>query len=439
MPWRYCIIGSGVAALAAAEVIRTRDPAGILTLIGDDPDGYYSRPGIAYYLNRTIPEQQLFPRSPEQLRELFPVRIHARVVNISTADREVVLHDGRRVAYDRLLIATGARPFNPPFPGNDLPQVVNLDTLEDVRRILRLARRGHTAIVVGGGVIAIELAEGLNARGMAVHQFVRRDTFWWPVLDPVESRHVQQGLEDEGIRVHFKTEVAEARGKHGRLTEVITKGGVRVPCHVLGLAAGVRPDTTLGRQAGLAVDEGILVDEYLQTSAEGVFAAGNVAQVRDPETGGTWLETLWDSARIQGEAAGANMTGDHQACTYTTPFNVVRIGGIVVATIGAMMDKATPDVVSVAANDARLGPVAPNLHVEHHDPVNRVRVLVGERSILGAVVLGDQSFAHALHDMIQSRLDISSIRRTLIEHPEQGVAALAAFYREWKHARRTTQ
>ena len=436
MSRRYCIIGSGVAALAAAEVIRARDPAGTLTLIGDDPDGYYSRPGIAYYLNRMIPEQQLFPRSPQQLHELFPIRIHAHVVSIATATCEVLLHDGRRVAYDRLLIATGARPYSPPFPGDDLPQLVNLDTLDDVRRILHLARRGRRAVVVGGGVIAIELAEGLAARGMVVHQFVRRDSFWWPVLDHVESQHVQHGLEEASVRVHFKTEVAEARAKNGKLSEVITKAGARLPCSVLGLAAGVRPDKDLGEKAGLATEKGILVDEYLETSAAGVFAAGNVAQVRDPETGGTWLETLWDTARIQGEVAGANMTGERQVCSRVTPYNAVRVGGIVVTTIGSMMDKATPDVVSVVANDAHRWRIVPQLQVHHGDRVNRVRVMVGEKAVLGAVVLGDQSFAHALHQLIESRVDISPIRQALVERPEQGVSVLEAFYREWQHADR---
>jgi NADPH-dependent 2,4-dienoyl-CoA reductase/sulfur reductase-like enzyme len=231
--------------------------------------------------------------------------------------------------------------------------------------------------------------------------------------------------------------VAEARGRNGKLTEVITKTGQTMPCSLLGLAAGVRPDKELGQAAGLATDQGVLVNEYLETSAPGVFAAGNVAQVRDPETGGTWLETLWDTARIQGEVAGANMTGARIVCAHATPFNVVRIGGIIVATIGVMMDKATPDVISLIANNASHTPVAPHLHVHHSDRVNRVRVMVGARTILGAVVLGEQSFAHGLHRMVEARADISSIRPALLERPEQGINALLTFYREWQHADRT--
>ena len=312
---RYVIIGSGVAGLSAAEAIRQHDPVGEVTVVGDDPHGYYSRPGLAYYLNRTIPERQLFPRSPEELRDLFPNRVHAQVTALWPESHAIILQDGRRLKYDRLLIATGSRSTTPDFPGNDLANIVKLDTLEDVRGILKLAGRGRPAVVVGGGIIAVELAEGLAARDMRVHYFLRGDRFWSSMLDETESRLVERGLAKEGIQLHYRTQVAKAVGKRGSVVAVETKAGEIIPCTVLGTAIGVRPQMELAQRAGLTTDRGVLVNEYLETSAADVYAAGDVAQVRDPSTGGTWSEALWPTARMQGQVAGANMAGSCIVCT----------------------------------------------------------------------------------------------------------------------------
>ena len=293
MPRRYVIIGSGVAGLSAAEVIRRSDPSGEVTLVGDDPDGYYSRPGLAYYLNKAIPERQLFPYPVQYLRELFPNRIHGRVTGLHPASHEISLNNGRRVRYDRLLLSTGSEAIPGDFPGHDLAGIVNLNTLEDVRHTLKLVSRERIGVVVGGGVTAIELVEGLAAHSMFVHYFLRTDRFWASVLDETESRLVERGLEAEGIQLHYRTQVAQALGKGGALTAVVTKAGDMIRCHVLGVAIGVRPRIGLAQQGGLATAKGILVNEYLETSASDVYAAGDVAQVRDSRTGSIWQEALW--------------------------------------------------------------------------------------------------------------------------------------------------
>ena len=202
MARRYLIIGSGVASLAAAEAIRQHDAHGEVVVIGDDPDGYYSRPGLAYTLNQSLPEQQIFPRPREDLRELYTTRIHARVMELVPNNHEVVLQNGRRVRYDRLLLATGSVAAPADFVGGSRRGVVKLDTLEDVREIRNLARTARSAVVVGGGIIAIELAEGLAALDLNVHYFLRTDRFWSSVLDEDESRMVEHGLAAGGIQLH---------------------------------------------------------------------------------------------------------------------------------------------------------------------------------------------------------------------------------------------
>src|SRR5262249_20138622 len=154
----------------------------------------------------------------------------------------------------------------PPFPGGDLAGVVKLDGLDDTKHILKLARRKKPAVVVGGGITALELAEGLCARGMQVHYFLRGDRYWADVLDETESRIVMDRLGTEGVVLHTNTQVKQAVGRNGQVTAVETQAGEMVPCDVLAVAIGVKPRVDLAKQAGLTVDKGIVVDAYLQTS-----------------------------------------------------------------------------------------------------------------------------------------------------------------------------
>ncbi|RMF36951.1 MAG: NAD(P)/FAD-dependent oxidoreductase, partial [Chloroflexi bacterium] len=142
----YLIIGMGAAGFSAAETIRRHRPDATITLVTEEPHGYYSRPGLAYLLTNELPQSQLFPRSERELDRLGLERITGRAVRLDLQARQVVLEDGRRLAYDALLLATGAAAVPPPFPGADLPGVVTLDNLDDARRILRLARKAKTAV-----------------------------------------------------------------------------------------------------------------------------------------------------------------------------------------------------------------------------------------------------------------------------------------------------
>lgn len=424
---RYVIIGTGVAGLAAAQAIHQKDPLGHLTIVGDDRDGYYSRPGIAYYLDHTMPEEQLFPFPASYLHNLIQTRIHARVTQILPAQHQIVLAEGREIPYDRLLLATGSRATTLNFPGNDLQGIVSLYTLEDVRYILKLVKRCRTAVVLGDGIIGIELAEGLAAYGVQVHMFMLENRLWPLVLDDAESRMVESGLKHKGIQLHPQTLMVKAIGKDGVLMAVETKAGDTIPCQMLGIAVGVVSRMELAQEAGLATERGILVNEYLTTSAEDIFSAGNVAQIRDPWTGKTRQETLWPTARNQGWVAGLNMTGAYTIYGHEPLFNVVRVGDIIAATIGSI----EPTALTVSSDEPGNWQICQHEgDAIHNDKSSRVRVFIGERSILGAVVMGDQTLTTPLMHMIQSGTDISRLLPELAIHPERGIEMIARFYKE---------
>ena len=435
MTQRYVIIGSGMAGLSAIDALRERDTRADITLVAEEPHGFYSRPGLAYYLTDTIPEKQLFPRTQGELRDLRVNWLKTQATRLLPDAHQVILANGSTLTYDRLLLATGSRAVPPDFTGGDLQGVVKLDNLDDARHILKLSKRGRTAVVVGGGITALELVEGLLSRRLKTHYFLRGDRYWGNVLDETESRIVESRLKHEGVILHYHTQVKLALGKKGKLIGVETTTGETVSCDVLAIAIGTRPRVELVREAGLKLDRGVLVDEFMQTSAPDVYAAGDVAQVHDPRSGRSVLDTLWSAALAQGRAAGANMAGDRAPYLKSVALNVTRLAGLTTTIIGAVGTGRDEDLVTIARGDSEAWRVTPDAWVvAETEDVNRIRLLIGERAIVGAVVMGDQTASRPLHRLIEAQVDIMPIRAALVANGASALPLIMNFYRQWIHA-----
>lgn len=433
MAQRYLIIGTGAAGIAAAEAIRSQDPGGEIRLVSEEPEGYYSRPGLAYYLTGEVPEQLLFPFTEQDFDRLRLHRMTARISALESQSHEVILQDGHRLPYDRLLLATGSLAAPPRLPGADLDGVVKLDDMRDARGILKRCRRGRTAVVVGGGITALELVEGLRARKVRTHYFLRGARYWGNVLDETESRIVEHRLREEGVEIHYHTEIAEILGQRGRVTGVLTQDRRRIDCDLIGIAIGVRPRTELAEGAGLATERGILVNEYLQTSVPDVFAAGDVAQVFDPFSGKSVLDTLWGVAVTQGRVAGRNMAGQLTAYYKSVPFNVTRLAGLTTTIVGTVGRGRDEDVHGIARGDSETWRHLPDsFAVQNVSDVNRLRVLVGQRKLLGAVVMGEQTLSRPLYELIAHQADTASIQDSLLQPSARLGDLIAGFWADWR-------
>lgn len=430
MPTRYLIVGQGVAGIAAAEAIRAADASGEITLLSDDPHGYYSRPGLAYYLTGEVPRAHLFPWREQDFAQMGLRRIQARVLSLDPAGHRLLLADGSALAFDRLLLATGSAALRPTLPGIDLPQVVTLDNLADAERILALARKARSAVVVGGGITALELVEGLRARCRHVHYLLRGQRYWSNVLDEAEGRIVLERLTAEGVQIHTNSEIAAIEPQRGRLAAVLTTAGQRIPCDLLAVAIGVSPRAELARAAGLAVDRGVLVDQFLRSSAPDIYAAGDVAQVYDPRAGKALLDTLWNSARSHGMTAGQNMAGGSTPYVKPMPLNVTRLAGVTTTIIGSVGAGRDADLVGIARGDSELWrQLGQALVAEEDHEVNRLRVLVGPTTLVGAVLMGDQRLSRPLQRLIGEQIDITPIRAHLLA-PHAPLAALLSHFGE---------
>ena len=423
------IIGSGVAGIATIEAIRSVDAAGDVVMTSDDPHGFYSRPGLAYYLTGELHDKALFPRTADDYRRMNFRYLKGRVKNILRDEHVLELDGQASLPYDRLLIAVGAQALPLEVPGANLDGVLKLDHMEDAKRILKHARRGKTAVVVGGGITALELVEGLVSRGVKVHYLLRGDRYWSNVLDEQESRIVEHRLQEEGVKLHHHAEAIEITGKKDRVNGVRLLDGKTLNCDLVAYAIGIRPRLELAKQARLDVDRGILVNEYLQTNDPDIFAAGDVAQIYDPTSGRSVLDSLWGPARQQGYTAGLNMAGRKTAYIKSAPFNVTRLAGLTTTIIGTVGRGRDDDLVGIARGDSETWRQLPEAIVAQTGfDVNRLRLVIGEKTILGAIVMGDQKLSLPLEKIVSENIDISPIRERLLTPNARIADVIAEFW-----------
>jgi NAD(P)H-nitrite reductase large subunit len=411
MTTRYVIVGNGPAGATAAQAIRERDSTGDIQIIGAERHPFYSRPGLAYYLTGQVPESALFSRPDKEYKRAGIKRMTATVRAVRP--HIVELADGRALPYDRLLLSVGAKAMRPELPGIDLEGVVTLDNLDDARHIVKLARKAARAVVVGGGITAVELAEGLAANKVHVQYLMRGERYWSSVLADHESQLVEARLQDDGISIRRNVELARVIGdKRKRVVGVETKDGQLIACDMVAVAVGVQPRLELALGAGLETGRGIFTDEYLRTSAPDIYAAGDVAEVLDPATGRRGIDSLWSVANAQGRVAGANMTGESRSfAPRPAPFNVTKIGGITTTVIGAIgAGGRDGDLVSLARGDSNAWrEQLEGFAVQDDVEADHLRLILSDKRILGAVVMGDQSLTRPLLHLIRSQVDIGAV------------------------------
>ena len=245
---------------------------------------------------------------------------------------------------------------------------------------------------------------------------------------------MEQRLREHGVQIHYHTELAEVIEKRGRVGGVRTKDEQHIPCDLLAVAIGTRARKDVAIASGIEVERGILVNETMQTNIPDVFAAGDVAQVYDPLLGISVLETLWGPARQQGHVAGLNMSGTSTSYHKPVPFNVTRLANLTTTIIGNVGQGSDPDLLGIARGDSETWRQLPDsIAAQANFDVHRLRVLVGQKTLLGAIVMGDQTLSQAVHQLIAQQADISSIRGELL-HPRTPLADIIAdFYIRWKN------
>ena len=332
----YVIIGGGLAATAAIDAIRRRDKTGRLALIGAEVHLPYDRVPLSKdYLLGRMEREDVFLRRPRFYERHRVERFLGQSATaVDASARTVMLDNGDEVGFEKLLLATGGRPRRLSITGADLDGIHYLRTLEDSDALRAAMANARRAAVVGGGFIGCEVATAFAQSGLQTTLIEVTPAPLSLVLDAETSAFIASFLSQQGVTLRTDTAAAQFVGARGRVERVITNGGEAIEVDVVVIGVGIAPNTELAAAAGLDVDNGVVVNEYLE-AADAIYAAGDVARYYSPTLGRHLRVEHYDVALQHGRTAGANMAGAHLAYT-ELPYFFSHMGALHIDVIGDM-------------------------------------------------------------------------------------------------------
>lgn len=396
------VIGNGIAGITAAIRIRELQPAWKISIISGESTHHYSRPALMYiYMGHmryrdTKPYEDTFWR--DQRLEL----VRDWVLEIDLDRRELELRDAGRMPFDLLLLATGSKSNRFGWPGQELPGVQGLYDLMDLRLLYENTQKCQRAVIVGGGLIGIELAEMLHTQGIHVTFLVREESYWDNVLPAAESAMINRLIRENGFDLRLTTQLKEIlAGRDGRVRAVVTDQGETLECQIVGLTAGVSPNLDLVRDTPIACGRGILVDSSFRTGVDGVFAAGDCAEIVTPEHERNLVQQVWYTGKSQGRVAGEVIAGHERRYEPGTWYNSAKFLELEYQVYGR---------VNLRVPDEQ------NLLWEHPNGKHAIRIVHVDGTVIGLNFMGMRFRHRVAEKWINDRRDVGYV----LDHLPEG-------------------
>jgi NAD(P)H-nitrite reductase large subunit len=413
----YVLIGNSAATLAAIDSIRRYDRQGRIIVINREQGPAYSRVALPYYVAGEMSVEDLLIRRPtDYQRQGVDLVDGAIATGIDAAASEVLLADGRTVRYEKLLIGTGSVCVAPPIRGLDMVRPHYLWTLDDAKSMKAAAERARTAIVIGGGFIGLLAAEALRKLHVRLTIVEMTPQLLPQLLDAEGGRLFGQAVSDQGVASRLGSRV-EARAQNNGQVEATLANGDTIAADMLVVATGVKPNLSCVSNGPCAIDQGILTDEHLSTDCAGIYAAGDVAEVKDFLSDERTIHAIWPTAVDQGRIAGACMAGAKIAYPGSLEMNVVELFKVTLAEVGRFRERPTDDVQLLGGSQ---GSVYRKLVVDH------------DGVIVGGMYLGDENGAAemgVIHGMIRRRTRWRDLRQHGLPRPTYATLVYAAVHR----------
>lgn len=366
------IIGNGIAGITAARMLRKKSNHRI-TVISGETTHFYSRPALMYVYMGHMKFEHTKPYDDQFWAKNRIDLLHDYAVSIDTTSKLVKVHSGNVVQYDSLILATGSLPQKFGWKGQDLGGVQGLYSKQDLDLMENNTRGISRGVIVGGGLIGIEVAEMLHSRHIPVTMLVRETSYWNSVLLAEESLIINRHIRHQGIDLRLETELREILpDANARARSVLTNKGDEVPAEFVALTTGVRPNIDLATIAGIPTNRGILVNEYLETSLPNVYAIGDCAEISIDGSKGK-VEQLWYTGEMHGETVARTICGERTAYERGILFNSAKFFDIEYQTYGLV----NADV-----------PGEKSLYYEHPDRRRCIRIVYTSEQVIGFNVLG---------------------------------------------------
>lgn len=401
------IIGNGIAGITAARVIRKASKHRITIISGETPF-FYSRTALMYVYMRQMRFEDIKPYEDWFWEKNKFELVHAWVDKLEPDLHRLILDDGTSINFDKLLIATGSKPNKFNWPGQDLDGVQGLYSIQDLEGMEYHSQNLNRAVIVGGGLIGIEMAEMFLSRDIPVTFLVREGSYWDMVLPKEESAMVNRHILEHNIDLKLGTELREIWGdiKLGKVKAVATNKGEIIQCGFVGLTAGVSPNIDFLHFSGLALDKGVIVNKNLQTNLPDIFAAGDCAQLQEPDIGRQAIEAVWYFARMMGENAGRNILAsiESQSPVPYEPgiwFNSAKFLDIEYQVYGSVL----PDLPDSQSS----------IFWEHPDGRKSIRVVYNRKdeSVIGFLLMGIRYRHEICEKWIKEKTHIEEVIRHL--------------------------